>query len=103
MITIKAKLVELAFELGGYITYIFENLNPENWTDKYIMCVQYPNWDHVVVPLNVEGYLTFTLIEAGTKYLDFKTNESKMYTYTHNRFDKFIPIQEKSTDDKLIM
>jgi hypothetical protein len=101
--TIKAKLVETSFELGGYINYIFQNLDSKEWSDKYVMCIQYPNWDQALIPLNTEGFLTFTLIEAGDTYKDFKTDEIKMYTYTHNRFDKFIPIQQKSADNKLIM
>lgn len=103
MITLKAKLIEYTEEFGGYIVYIFENLEFTNWDNRYIMCIRYPNWDQVPFALNSEGYLTFTLIEAGNKYYDARSGENRIYTYTHNRFDKFIPIQKRIVDNKIVV
>ena len=67
------------------------------------MCIRYPNWDHRDIFIGEEGYLTITLIEAGTKYYEPRSGETKVYTYTHNRFDKFILIQDRITDNKIVM
>ncbi len=103
MLTIKAKLVEYSIDFNGYITYIFQNLESTDWDNKYFMCIRYPNWDHCDISIGEEGYLTITLIEAGTKYYEPRSGETRVYTYTHNRFDKFILIQDRITDNKIVM
>lgn len=103
MLTIKAKLVEYVEDFGGYISYVFQNLESDRWDNKYMLCIRYPNWDHPDIPLDKEGYLTFTTIYCGEKYYEPRTGETKIYTYTHNRFDKFILIQDRITDEKIIM
>jgi hypothetical protein len=103
VLTIKAKLVEYAEDFNGYTTYIFENLENTCWDNKYFMCIRYPNWDHEAISIESPGYLTITLIEAGTKYYEPRTGDIKVYTFTHYRFDKFILIQDRLVDDKIVV
>ena len=44
-ITYRAQLIAKNIDFEGYITYVFQNLNNQNLDDKYIMCVQFPNWN----------------------------------------------------------
>ncbi len=103
MITLKAKLIEFSEEFGGYVNYVFENLDSNEWDKKYILCCRYPHWDNPPIALGSVGFLTFTLIEAGSNYYDVRSGENRFYCYTHNRFDKFIPIQERIVDNKIVM
>jgi len=103
VLTLKAKLVEYTEDFGGYVNYIFQNLENTSWDNKYFMCVRYPNWDHRDLSIGDEGYLTMTLVEAGTEYYEPKSGERRIYNYTHNRFDKFILIQDRITDNKIVM
>ena len=103
MLTIKAKLVGQSVDFNGYITYVFEHLENTDWDNKYFMCIRYPNWDHEDISIDSIGYLTITLIEAGTKYYEPRTGDIKVYTFTHYRFDKFILIQDRLVDDKIVV
>lgn len=101
MITLYAELVAFANDLGGYINYVFKNLESDSWDNKYILCTQYPNWDQSPLKVGDIGYLTYTEIIGGTSYYSIKDRDTKIYGYTHNRFDRFI--QERETDDNKIV
>ena len=32
-------------DIGDYTTYVFENLDSSDYNNKYLMCVQFPNWN----------------------------------------------------------
>lgn len=93
-LTIKSKLVAYNQDGLGYITYVFENLEFTNeFEDKYVMCVRFPNWEHKSVELNKVGFLNMRYVEEGVdKWFDginFNT-----YKYTNIIFMKFIEIKE---------
>ena len=90
-ITIRAKLVDYNIDLDGYITYVFCNLESNHWTNKYIMCVRYPNWDNESFKLFDTGFLTYAEIIAGEDtWYDTNTNTQVPYKYTNIQFLKFI-------------
>lgn len=89
MITILAKLVAREFSTEGYIVYIFRNLESTDILDNYIMCVQYPNWEHRLLDVGDIGYATYEEHIAGVdKWFDGVN--FKPYNYTHIQFIKFV-------------
>lgn len=61
MITILAKLVAKSSDIDNYITYVFVDLESK----EYLMCVQFPNWEHRELRLGEIGYLEYKEIRAG--------------------------------------
>lgn len=89
MKTILAKLLAKQNDSFGYVTYIFRNTETEDIFDKYMMCTQYPNWQHRMLELGEVGYLTYEEHLAGyDKWFD--GNNMRYYNYTHIQFIKFI-------------
>lgn len=89
MTTVLAKLMAQCEETGGYINYVFRNLETEDVYDKYILCTMYPNWDHRIINLEDIGYLTYEVHIAGAdKYFDGE--KFLPYRYTGIQFIKFI-------------
>lgn len=87
------KVEQVLHEPGGYVTYVFEILKKgdRNFLQSdFIMCVQYPNWDHRDLRVGEEGYLCYRDIQEGLdKYFDGKNMVS--YKYSTTQFMKFVP------------
>jgi hypothetical protein len=89
MITIFSKLRAKVDEGLGYTTYVFENLEESRWDMKYRMVTRCPNWEHRVVNVGEEGFLTYEDHIAGdSKWFDGKDFNS--YRYTNVIFMKFV-------------
>lgn len=100
LMVIKAKLlVSDGPDCGGYTTYVFESIDPEQAAEsKYIMCTKWPNWDHPKIELNSIGYLSCVEIVAGKdQWFDRYSNQMIPYNYDNIQFIKFIP--EKKIED----
>lgn len=96
MVTIKAKLLTLREEYGGYTLYVFENLEPINWINKYIMLVRYPNWNCPILNPGDTGYLAYKEVVAGRdSWWDPTVNMYIPYKYNNNVFDNFVMDLEK--------
>lgn len=76
-------------DFGGYITYVFENKNFSKCEDKYIMCVQFPNWDQNEISINDVGYINVRYVEAGVSRW-YDGENFNVYKYTNIIFLKFI-------------
>ena len=61
MITILAKLVASNTDPEQYVTYVFQDLESK----EYLMCVQFPNWEHRSLRLGEIGFLEYKEIRAG--------------------------------------
>lgn len=94
-IVIQAKLLAYNEDTGGYTTYVFQNLESDNWANKYIMCVRYPNWESSYPDINDIGFLQCTYIIGGASYYNRMLDMEDKYKYSHIRFDKFLPIEKK--------
>ena len=89
MITIFSKLLAKLDEGLGYTTYVFQNLEESGWDRKYCMVTRCPNWDHRVINIGEEGYLTYEDHIAGdSKWFDGQNFQ--FYRYTMSQFMKFI-------------
>jgi hypothetical protein len=100
--TVLAKLVMQEEDTMGYITYVFECLDPEvSAFTKYIMCTRFPNWQHGVIETDVEGFLHFREVVAGK---DTWYDGSRMipYQFSNIHFIKFIPKIEKEHRDFIL-
>lgn len=94
-IVVRAKLLESLDDTNGYTILVFENLDSDDWTNKYIMCVRYPNWEGSIPEKNIVGFLQYTYIYAGNSYYNRMLGQQDTYQFSHVRFDKFLPLKEK--------
>lgn len=89
--TFRAKLVAKAYDFGGYITYVFENVEYSNAYDHYVMCTRFPNWQHADVNIGECGFVTCKEVFAGKdSWYDNETGSYIPYKYTGIHFLKFI-------------
>lgn len=94
IITIYAKLVAKQSDGFGYTNYVFEDLEYQNYDFKYIMCVQFPNWNQSIVNLNDVGFVTVRYVREGIdKWYDGE--KFNVFNYTNCVFLKFIPEKEQ--------
>lgn len=97
--TIKARLLSLREEVGGYITYVFENLDSLNLYDKYIMCKRFPNWETPFINIGVKGFLNFKEVIAGKDtWYDHESGSDIAYKYTDIHFINFVEDKKSQPD-----
>lgn len=102
MITIRCKLVAQENDFGGYISYVFRNLDSNvPFGHKYCLVVRCPNWQHRALELNEIGYLTYEEVYAGDNWYDPQTGEMVPYKYTNCYFLKFVK-EDNSNKDIII-
>ena len=93
-ITYHVKLVAKAIDIGDYITYVFENLNPKNWEFEHIMCVQFPNWCQGEINIGDIGYVNVRYVKEGISQW-YDGEKMNVYKYTNVVFLKFVKEPEK--------
>lgn len=87
MNTIYAELIAGREELGGYVKYVFRNL--EN--GKPILCTKFPNWDCPPIKLHTAGYLKYKEIIAGKDtWYDHANDVFRFYKYDADQFIDFV-------------
>lgn len=99
---IKGKLLAKSCETGGYITYVFQNLDHTNLLNKYYMCVQFPNWEQGTIHINEIGYLHLEDREEGIDQW-FDGSEFHKYNNTMCQFIKFIPEPIEISDNTITL
>lgn len=94
------KLIAFEKDLGGYTTLVFETLD-DSFSNKYIMCVMYPNWNQKNMEIGQEGFLKFIEVIAGVdKWFD--GNKFIPYNYSNWQFLKFIEKPNQITTELII-
>ena len=93
-ITIHGKLVAKFIDLGNYITYVFENLEFKHPDDKYIMCVQFPNWNQSAINIGDIGFVNVKYVKEGVSQW-YDGEKMNVYKYTNVVFLKFVKEPEK--------
>ena len=93
-ITIHGKLVAKFIDLGNYITYVFENFEFEHPDDKYIMCVQFPNWNQSAINIGDLGFVNVKYVKEGISQW-YDGEKMNVYKYTNVVFLKFVKEPEK--------
>ena len=93
-ITYHVRLATKCEEGMGYVNYVFENLDFQDYDYQYFMCVKFPNWDSCEIEKGDVGYVTVKYVREGVdKWYDGK--EFVTYKYTNIIFLKFIREYEK--------
>jgi len=102
--TVYSKLVASEKDFGGYITYVFKNLEPSpKFGFSYIMVVRFRNWQHKDVEIGESGFLTYDSVIAGQdKWYNKETEEFIPYNYTNNIFIKFVEKKDNLKKDIII-
>ena len=80
---------------------IFRNLEETRWDIKYKMVTRCPNWNHRVIQVGEEGYLTYDDYEAG-KSQWFDGKDFHYYRYTMSQFIKFIEKPKQQADEYIM-
>jgi hypothetical protein len=100
-ITLYVKLNAKSIDIGGYITYVFENLNHKAYDTQYVMCVQFPNWNQSEIEIGDIGYVNVRYVEEGiSKWYDGE--KMNVYKYTNVVFLKFVKEPEQINKDFLV-
>ncbi len=95
---IRACLLASREDFGGYITYVFKNLN----TGKLEMCVRLPNWNTPHVNQGDCGWLKTKLVIGGqTPYYSINNQKQEIYKYSQIYFEDFI--LDKPEQNKIIL
>lgn len=100
-ITYRVQLIAKSIDIEGYITYVFHNLHSQTLDDKYIMCVQFPNWNQSTINIGEIGYVNVRYVKEGvSQWYDGK--KMHVYRYTNIVFLKFIKEPNKVNKEFLI-
>lgn len=92
MHVVRAKLLTYRNEFGGYVIYVFRNLEDDTVIGKYIWTIRFPNWNCPVLKVGDIGYLQYKEVEAGkTTWWDNNTQTNVFYKYDNIIFENFIP------------
>lgn len=85
------KLLTYRSELGGYVLYVFRNLDAVGVLDRYIMCTKHPNWQTPPIGIGQEGYVKIKEIEAGKDtWYNQDSGEVIPYKYSGVQFFEFV-------------
>lgn len=93
-VTYHAKLVAKYSDGLGYVNYVFEDLEFQDYDYKYFMCVRFPNWEGSILEIDSVGYVTVKYVREGIDQW-YDGSDFVKYKYTNIIFLKFIPEQEK--------
>lgn len=98
MSTIYAKLVACKEDPGGYVKYVFQNI--EN--GEYLLCTKFPNWETPPIKIFATGYLKYKEIIAGKEtWYDHVSGTFIPYKYDTDQFIDFV--EERCTSDCIIL
>ena len=101
-VTYHAKLVACCEDGMGYINYVFEDLNFQDYDYQYIMCVRFPNWNQATFNIGDVGYVTIRCVREGIdQWYDGK--DFVTYKYTNLIFLKFIPEKPESKTTEILL
>ena len=100
-ITLRVKLNAKTIDIGDYITYVFENLEHDHFSNRYITCIQFPNWDQSTIDIGDVGYAYMRCVEEGvSKWYDGE--KMNVYKNTCMVFLKFIKEPTKVNNEFVI-
>lgn len=88
-VTYHAKLVAKMSDGLGYLNYVFEDLEFQDYDYKYFMCVRFPNWEGSSIDIGDIGYVTVKYVREGIDEW-YNGSEFVAYKYTNIIFLKFI-------------
>lgn len=97
---IHAELLTYKEEAGGYIIYVFRDLDVFN---KYIMCTRFPRWETPPINIGDKGYLNYMEIIAGRDQWYNKEERCFIhYNYNGIQFINFVP-EKPDIKDEIVL
>lgn len=103
MFTIKARLEASYTDIGGYIVYVFKNMDSESWESAYLTVVRFPNWSTYLPKVGDTGFLKYKTVIAGDDMWWDKNNNKKVaYNYDNIIFLDFIKEQKEEENTVLL-
>ncbi len=101
MVTIYGKLLAKTHDIGGYTTYVFQNLDSAPFGHKYVMLTRWPNWQCSNIDVGEIGYVTYKEVIAG-KDTWWNGSDFIPYNFTNLVFIKFVRKKDTSKKDIII-
>lgn len=85
----------------GYIRYVFENLNFQDYDYQYITTIRFPNWEHGPIKDGEIGYVVVKYVQGG---IDKWYDGEKFILYNNDNiiFYKFIR-ENSNTSSEIIL
>ena len=100
-ITLRVELKAKFTDIDHYITYVFENLESQDYDHKYLMCVQFPNWNQSIINIGDIGFVNVKYVKEGVSQW-YDGEKMNVYKYTNVVFLKFVKEPEKVNNEFLI-
>lgn len=99
MHVIKARLESFRRQMGGYVIYLFKNLDEKiTYELEYVMTVRFPNWNTPEITIGETGYLQYKEVFAGKdEWWDSQNEQFVKYKCTNIIFLDFIKEKPEST------
>ena len=104
MLTMFGQLIASEKDCMGYITYVFQCLEPNPpFGHKYLMLTRVYNWQHRDIDIGEVGYVTYQEVTAGEDtYYDKIKDAIVKYNYTNIYFIKFVKKQDNLKKDIIL-
>lgn len=101
-ITLHVKFVAYLDEGMGYVSFVFEDLEFQNFNYKYRTLIKFPNWNYHAFNIGDEGFVSFKIVKEG---VDEWYDGSKLVKYNNDNliFLKFIPLKSKVDKSEIIL
>lgn len=88
----------------GYVNYVFENLEFQDYDFHYITAVRFPNWDCKNIKVGERGYVVVKYVQEGKdEWYNKETKEFNKYLDTNIIFLKFIPEKPEIETTEIIL
>ena len=101
-VTYHVVLQQVLKEEFGYISYVFENLEFQDYDYHFFTATRFPNWNQRHLEVGEVGYVVVKYVQEGIdKWYDGK--EFIAYKYTNLVFLKFIPLKPKVDISEIIL
>lgn len=101
-VTYHVILQQILKEEFGYISYVFENLEFQDYDYHFLTVTRFPNWNQRHLEIGEVGYVVVKYVQEGIdKWYDGK--EFIPYTNDHIIFLKFIPEKPKVVPTEIIL
>ena len=101
-VTYHAKLVAKIDDGIGYINYVFEDLEFQDYDYKYFMCVRFPNWECSHFDIDDVGYVTVKYVREGVDSW-YDGSGFVKYKYTNIVFLKFVHEVKRTVVDTIFI
>lgn len=103
-VTYKVILQTQMVESLGYISYVFENLNFQDYDYQFITAIRFPNWDHGSIKNGDVGYVVVKYVQGGKdEWYDKDAKEFQVYNNDNIIFLKFIPEKPEVRPTEIIL